>query len=191
MEWMSEPGRSPRFEMSAADAVELVDSIENAGIDIWLDGGWAVDAALGAQTRPHDDLDLVVELRNVETLIDLLRHQGFVVFRGTAPKSIEMTDSVGRQVDIHPVTFSGSGDGVYLMDDGDEWIYPAAGFTGTGRVLNREVRCLTPEVQVLCHAGYEPHRSSYDDVHALCGRFGIPVPREYRGQRESYPLRLP
>jgi len=175
--------------MSAADVVDLLDTIEAAGIDVWLDGGWAVDAALEIQTRPHDDLDLVVELRNVETLIDILQRRGYVLVRGSAPKSFELTDPDGRQVDVHPIALSDSGDGVYLMDDGREWIYPAAGFAGSGRVSDRDVRCLTAEVQILCHAGYEPHRASYDDVWALCSRFDFPVPNEYSRARESYPLR--
>jgi len=175
--------------MSAWDVVDLLDTIEAAGIDVWLDGGWAVDAALEIQTRPHDDLDLVVELGNVEALIDILQRRGYVLVRGSAPKSFEMTDPDGRQVDVHPIALSDSGGGAYLMDDGREWIYPAAGFAGSGRVSDRDVRCLTPEVQMLCHSGYEPHRSSYDDVRALSRRFGIPVPEAYRRRRQTYPLR--
>jgi len=175
--------------MSAEDVVVLVDSIEAAGIDVWLDGGWAVDAALESQTRPHDDLDLVVELRNVARLQEALEDRGYLLAGGAPPKSFEMTDSEGRQVDVHPVAFSDSGDGVNLMDSGREWIYPAAGFSGTGRVLDRYVLCLAPEVQILCHAGYEPHRASYDDVWALSRRFGIAVPDAHRRSRETYPLR--
>lgn len=37
--------------MTASRVVDLVDVLEAAGIDGWLDGGWAVDAALGEQTR--------------------------------------------------------------------------------------------------------------------------------------------
>jgi lincosamide nucleotidyltransferase A/C/D/E len=144
---------------------------------------------LETQTRPHDDLDLVIELCNVPRLQKVLECQSYLLVGGGAPKSFEMTDSEGRQVDLHPVVLSDSGDGVYLMDSGEQWIYPAAGFTGTGRVLDRYVRCLTPEVQILCHSGYKPHRGSYDDVWALSQRFGIPVPTEYRRSRESYPLR--
>ena len=175
--------------MSAWDVVDLLDTIEAAGIDVWLDGGWAVDAALEIQTRPHDDLDLVVELGNVEALIDILQRRGYVLVRGSAPKSFEMTDPDGRQVDVHPIALSDSGDGAYLMDDRREWIYPAAGFAGSGRVSDRDVRCLTAAVQIICHAGYEPHRTSYDDVWALCSRFDLPVPNEYSRARESYPLR--
>jgi hypothetical protein len=39
------------------------------------------------------------------------------------------------------------------MKTGEDWPFPAAGFAGQGRLLDRAVRCLTPEVEVLC-----PHR---------------------------------
>ena len=54
--------------MTADDVVDLVDSLERAGVDVWLDGGWAVDAALARQTRAHDDLDVVVELRPMKPM---------------------------------------------------------------------------------------------------------------------------
>lgn len=183
------PGREPRREMSAEDVVDLVGCLEERGIDVWLDGGWAVDAALETQTRPHDDLDLIVELRAVEKLREVLVQRGYVLVHGGAPMSFEMTDDEGRQVDVHPTAFSESGDGIYRMENGEDWIYPAAGFAGEGRVLGRRVRCLTPEVQMLCHAGYEPHQTSYHDVWALSRRFGIPGAEEYRGSPESYPPR--
>jgi hypothetical protein len=44
-------------EMPAEAAVYLLRLFEGAGIDVWLDGGWAVDAALGEQTRSHKDLE--------------------------------------------------------------------------------------------------------------------------------------
>ena len=31
------------------------------GIRVWLNGGWAVDACLGHQTRRHADLDIPLE----------------------------------------------------------------------------------------------------------------------------------
>jgi len=183
------PGRVPRVEMTAEDVVDLVSCLEARGIDVWLDGGWAVDAVLERQTRPHDDLDLIVELRDVGKLQEILGRRGYVLVGGGAPKSFEMTDDEGRQVDVHPVVFSEPGDGVYRMDNGQDWIYPAAGFCGAGYVSERRVRCLAPEVQMLCHSGYEPHRTSFDDVWALNRRFDIPVPEEYRGSRESSALR--
>jgi lincosamide nucleotidyltransferase A/C/D/E len=175
--------------MGAEDALRVLDALDRVGVEAWLDGGWAVDAALERQTRQHDDLDLVVELGHIERLQEALSPLGYRVVRGGSPKSFELVDPEGRQVDVHPVDFVASGDGHYLMENDDVWVYPAAGFLGTGRVLGRVVRCLSPEVQLLCHSGYEPHRRSYDDVNALCAAFGLPIPEEYRRSRESYEAR--
>jgi aminoglycoside-2''-adenylyltransferase len=55
------------------------------------------------------------------------------------------------------------------MPDGGTWPYPAAGFAGRGTVAGREVHCLTPEVQVLTHAGYELDADDIRDLQALRG----------------------
>ena len=36
-------------------------ALENRKIKIWVDGGWCVDAHLGQQTRPHEDLDIAIQ----------------------------------------------------------------------------------------------------------------------------------
>jgi lincosamide nucleotidyltransferase A/C/D/E len=46
--------------MTAEDVLELVILFEQNGIEVILDGGWAVDALLGVQTRPHEDLDVAM-----------------------------------------------------------------------------------------------------------------------------------
>jgi hypothetical protein len=38
---------------------------------------------------------------------------------------------------------------------------------------------LTPEVQLLCHVGYEPDANDRRDVAALSERFGLIPPAEY------------
>jgi len=47
--------------MRSAAVVAFCRGLRALGIEIWLDGGWGVDALLGEQTRPHKDLDIVVE----------------------------------------------------------------------------------------------------------------------------------
>ena len=47
--------------MSAADVVEVLDVLEAADVAVFLDGGWGVDALIGAQ-REHDDLDVHLSL---------------------------------------------------------------------------------------------------------------------------------
>ena len=39
--------------------------------------------------------------------------------------SCVFVDVSGHQVDVHPVQFDKArGGGVYVMEDGDEWVYP-------------------------------------------------------------------
>ena len=163
--------------MDAQTLLAIVDVLEAGGIDVWLDGGWGVDALLGQQTREHDDLDLVVELDHARRIIELLEAFGYSLVAGGPPKSFVMVDARGRQVDVHPVAIDAEGGGVYQMDDDEEWVYPAEGFTGRGSVEGSPVRCLSPDVQVLVHAGYELTRKDYRELYLLRQRFGVEPPR--------------
>jgi hypothetical protein len=88
-----------------------------------------------------------------------------------------ISDGVGLKVDVHAVVFGQTGNGVYLMENGQDWIYPAEGFAGPGLVASRRVRCLTPEVQVLCHAdGYAPTKKDILDMALLAERFTLTLP---------------
>jgi lincosamide nucleotidyltransferase A/C/D/E len=162
--------------MDAPSLLEVVDRLEQHGIDVWLDGGWGVDALLERETREHDDLDLVAELRYAERMIELLGGLGYEPVADAPPKSFVLVDRLGRQVDVHPVTFDADGGGVYQMDDGREWVYSAEGFLGRGSVAGRQVRCLSPEVQVLVHAGYELTDKDYRELYLLRERFAVELP---------------
>jgi lincosamide nucleotidyltransferase A/C/D/E len=117
--------------MDAQSLLCVVDRLEQAGIDVWLDGGWGVDALLGRPTREHDDLDLVAELRHAARIIELLRDLGYELVAGGPPKSFVLVDAVGRQVDVHPVTFDSERGGVYEMEGDRKWTYPARGPSGS------------------------------------------------------------
>jgi lincosamide nucleotidyltransferase A/C/D/E len=164
--------------MDAPSLIRIVDRLEQEKIDVWLDGGWGVDALLGLVTREHDDLDLVAELQHSERIIELLGGLGYELVAGAPPKSFVLVDEIGRQVDVHPVTFDAEGGGVYQMEGGREWVYPAEGFAGQGSVEGRTVRCLSPEVQVLVHAGYELTEKDYRELYLLRDRFGVELADE-------------
>jgi len=44
-------GRRPFFEMPPEEVASIVDVLESAGVRLWIDGGWGVDALLGRGTN--------------------------------------------------------------------------------------------------------------------------------------------
>jgi lincosamide nucleotidyltransferase A/C/D/E len=164
--------------MDARSLLRVVRLLEDEGIDVWLDGGWGVDALLERQTREHDDLDVVAGLRDSDRIIALLHGLRYELSAGGPPRSFVLVDPPGRQVDVHPVTFDAEGGGVYQMADGLEWVYPAEGFSGRGTVDGRSVRCLSPEIQVLVHSGYELTAKDYRELYLLRERFRVELPVE-------------
>ena len=170
--------------MPSAALVELLSLLDAAGISVWLDGGWGVDALLETQTRPHKDADLIVALVDVPKLQEALAQRGFAFARGTPPHSFVLADGRGLEVDIHAAAFDALGNGVYRMESGEVWIYPAEGFTGRGVVAGTSVRCLSPAAQVLCHThGYEPAENDFRDMELLAQRFGVTLPPRLRRRR--------
>jgi lincosamide nucleotidyltransferase A/C/D/E len=168
--------------MTGSEVVSVVDYLEAAGLPIWLDGGWGVDALIGKQTRPHSDLDAVVELERADAVIARLESLGFRITQDDRPTRFVLADDTGRHIDLHPILFDESGNGrqIGAGADGGDAIYPAAGLLGRGEVGGRGVACLTPELQLRHHTGYEPQDKDRHNVRLLCQQFGLPVPPAYR-----------
>jgi lincosamide nucleotidyltransferase A/C/D/E len=40
--------------VGTADVLGVLDRLDAAGIEWWVDGGWGIDALLGEETRPHE-----------------------------------------------------------------------------------------------------------------------------------------
>jgi len=162
--------------MESRDVIDIVNVLQSSGIEVWLDGGWGVDALLGEQTRAHKDVDIILRVDDAATAISLLGESGFELVDGCPTSNFVLRDRVGREVDVHPVRFDEEGNGLYRMQNGEDWVYPAAGFQGKGTVGDREVRCLTPEAQMLCHTGYEPSDKDFREMRLLRQRFGVELP---------------
>jgi len=166
----------PTIEMTPDDVIEILTLLDANGIDAWLDGGWNIDALLGEQTRPHKDIDLVLALADVSGMRTLLRGLHFDLVRGGPPTNFVLADKNTREIDVHPVTWDEQGNGIYRMENGEDWCYLAAGFTGRGVILGQTVKCLTPEVAMLCRTDYEWAQKDFADTAALHDRFGVDYP---------------
>ena len=162
------------------DVLDVLDRLDAAEIGWWVDGGWGVDALLGGETRPHDDLDLVVR-RHAIGRLPVLFPEFVPAEEEWWPARYVLRDDTGRQIDFHPVELDDRGDGLQELGDGRYHRYPAADLEGRGRIGGREVRCITPALQ-LRHYEYRsgrPDDIDWEDVHVHCTRFGLAVPRSY------------
>jgi lincosamide nucleotidyltransferase A/C/D/E len=162
--------------MTEAEVVEILDRLEVAGVEAWVDGGWGVDALLGYASRRHADLDLVVRRDDLGTARRALGEVGYVHAADEAPglpARLVLRDREGRQVDFHPVEFDASGDAWQDLGDGRHGRYPAGGLRAVGSIGGRRVRCLTPELQLAHHQGYELPEHERLDVELLAERFRL------------------
>jgi lincosamide nucleotidyltransferase A/C/D/E len=166
--------------MPQGTVLELCSAFECLNLDVWLDGGWGVDALLGCQTRPHGDLDIVVQQKDIPRLRAYLEARGYVDVErdDTSPWNFVLGNSHGHEVDFHVIVFDDAGDGIYGPARRGE-MYPAASLNGTGEVGGRPVRCISAEYMVQFHTGYTLRAHDFADVAALCQHFGIASPDEH------------
>jgi lincosamide nucleotidyltransferase A/C/D/E len=161
----------------AGDVLAVLDCLGAAGVSVWLDGGWGVDAPVGRQTRPHDDVDVVLPLDETDRAIGALAGRGFAVDQDLRPTRLVLRDGERRQVDVHPVVFDRTGTGWQrgAAPDGGDCRYPAEGFVA-GVIAGRPVGCLSAAVQLAHHTGYPPDAKDRHDARLLHERFGLRLP---------------
>jgi lincosamide nucleotidyltransferase A/C/D/E len=164
--------------ITASDVVEILDRLEQHGIEVWVSGGWGVDALLGHQTREHADLDITISAEAREAYSAVMDALGFRTYRIDNEFNWVLSDAKGRLVDVHLVDFSET-----AVNEAGKEIYGPAGLEfevgsleGRGTIAGRSVKCETADFQVRGHATYTPDDKDYKDVLALCQRFGLPVP---------------
>ena len=84
--------------MTAADVLEILDRLDAAGIEWWIDGGWGVDALLGSQHRSHDDLDIVVALADMDSVVSTLEELGYRTAEDHLPTRLVLRAVRSRRV---------------------------------------------------------------------------------------------
>ena len=167
--------------MTAKDALAIYNYLEENGITIWLDGGWAVDAQLELQTRRHNDLDIAIEISDVATYCQVMADIGYkrVPRVGDKPENFVLGDDCGHEIDTHVFVWDEHGNGIYgPAENNDMW--PAASLQSLGKINGQLVRATSPECLVQFHTGYEVDADDWHDVKLLCKKFGLEIPADYR-----------
>jgi lincosamide nucleotidyltransferase A/C/D/E len=186
-------------QVTAEDVVDLYSGLLEQGVQLWVDGGWGVDALLGRQTRSHKDLDAIVAFEHLPALARFLSERGFSLkliwennrwahcpeppaLVGREHPAVEaatafvLEDDSGRELDFHVVRFDEYGRGMPAWNS--DFVFPPEAFAGLGTVGGTGVRCLSAETQMRTHTGYVLKESDVHDLRLLHDRFGIDYPDE-------------
>jgi lincosamide nucleotidyltransferase A/C/D/E len=173
------PSQTP--EMDQEEALRIIDLAEIAGIPIVIDGGWAVDAHLGWQTRPHSDLDVAINQQYLPRFLGILSRLGY----GHVPRDDQwehnfvLEDGSGHQVDIHSYIRNEQGQIVGGVE------YPGDSLTGQGKIGHAKVCCIKADWLVDFHLGYPFDENDYSDVKFLCNLHRLTLPAEYQSYEDA------
>ena len=160
--------------MTAVMVHWFLDRFAEANATVWLDGGWGVDALAGRQTRPHDDLDVMIPAGDSQRLVAVLRRHGFedVPTDDRVPENFVMGHPEHGRIDFHVFELRADGSGIYKPGV-EDWEMSAEELSASGFVAGRKVRCLTAEYQVRSHHGYRLGETDVHDLALLRDAFGV------------------
>jgi len=176
--------------MNRQDVIQIYQHLQDNSIQVWLTGGWGIDALLGEQTRDHKDLDVIMQLDDVVRMRAILGSDGYVLkelwsenYMAADADGVEtatafvLQDSAGRELDVHAIRFDEGGNGIPTWD-AEGMIFKRQDLTGEGIVGGLSVRCLSPQTQVKCHTGYELPETQLRDLELLDEKFGVRCPND-------------
>ncbi|MEU1306908.1 nucleotidyltransferase domain-containing protein [Streptomyces shenzhenensis] len=159
--------------MTADDVLFVLALLQQAKTDVWVGGGWGIDALIGEQTRDHRDVDLMHRQDQETAVLAALSAAGFVESLNWRPIRFVVTAPDGREIDLHPLVFTDDGSAVQASPEPQRpFIYPSSCFV-TGTIQKTPVPCLSAEQQVYFHQGYEPTERDRHDMAQLRRVFGI------------------
>jgi lincosamide nucleotidyltransferase A/C/D/E len=171
-----------QYEMPVDDVTTLLQSLDAHDVDVRVGGGWAVDALLGEQTRPHSDLDIWLPATHLEPLFVAFAEHAIdriYPWPGDRPWNFVVHDGARRRVDLHLYEVLPDGS-IHYGSVVDGYRCPAEALSGRGTIAGRAVRCDAPEWAVRWHTGYTPRPVDRHDVTLLCNRFTIDLPEAFR-----------
>ena len=129
-------------QMPPEKVIEIYSTLEELGIPIWIDGGWAKDAHIGRQTREHRDLDFAVERKNLDKLVSYFIGERYSeVERPEENKwDIVLGDENGHELDIHAFDFDTNGQ---VLDKPYWDAYESDSLNAFGNIAGMKVHCVS------------------------------------------------
>ena len=164
--------------MKENDVVDLLKSIEEINVPTWIGGGWGVDALVGFQSRPHNDIDIYIDDAGAGAFIKMLKQKDYVETKTEFTNDVHSVwrNPEGLTVDVHLLDFVENDTGTFYFDKEP---YPSYVLDGKGKISGIPVNCFTAEAQLLFHQGYEFGENDIHDVLLLCKTFKLELPEDY------------
>lgn len=153
--------------MEEKEAKRLYSLLLENGIQIWVVGGWGIDALNGEQTRPHKDLDVIMHADDIFKTCQILQGEGYArkdlwsenssiqdSFGNTIDTAFVLLNSQEYGLDVHAVSFDSAGNGIPAWVESEDFIFSHADLSGHGKIGGMAVQCITVKSQIACHSGY-------------------------------------
>lgn len=162
-------------EMTLDNFCKFIDLYQSLNLEVFIDGGWCVDALLGKQTRLHEDVDIAMSHDDMPKLREALEKDGFTLKSTDDWRECNfvLANNDGREIDFHTYRFNDKGNNVYGV------AYEKNHLTGKASINGRDIKCIEPLVLIDFHTGYEPDENDFHDVKLLCEKYNQPLPRIY------------
>ncbi len=165
--------------MRGPAVLAVLNEFDERAIDVWIGGGWGVDALVGRQTRDHGDLDVSIRAEDEPAVLEMLQALGFEIVTDWRPTRVALLHADRGEIDVHPIRFRSDGSAWLPGIDGQVFEYPADTFT-TGTIMGATVNCIDAALQLAFHLGYPPQPKDRADMRALAAAGLIDLPEEYR-----------
>ena len=175
----------------AEDVISIYQRLSTNNVQIWLTGGWGIDALLQEETRPHKDLDFIMLVDDIVRMRNLLALDGYCLKKLWSenswvadsvwveiPTAFVLHDSEGREIDVHAMRLDDHGNGVPAWSH-EGLIFKREDLTGEGLIDGLTIPCISPEMQVLCHQGYDLPSDQSRDLELLHERFSAEYSDEH------------
>ena len=161
--------------MTELDVINIVQLLEKNNIEVYIDGGWGIDALIGKQTRQHADLDIAIQHKDVLKLRKLLSNYRYQEIKRSDTKEYNfvLQNNDGNLIDVHSYTFDSKGNNIYGV------AYPKASLKGIGTIDGHPVNCISLKWVIKFHEQYQPDADDIKDIKALCNAYKIKPPNNY------------
>ena len=165
-------------EMTAKGVLQILQIFKDMQTEVWIEGGWGIDALIGKQTRRHNDVDIAFNTKDETRIIHAFHQLGYSIVEDARPTRFVLRKMDGTEIDMHPVVFDDSGVGKQLVPGGEPFLYPKDAFA-QGIIDEQKVLCLSVNQQVVFHTGYVPLAKDRHNINVLHEHFSIPLPDAY------------